>query len=201
MTATAASMHEEEPGGPASWKVVMGLMGVVVLLLSIPLGLYFCVAFAIQVARSSQDEPARYSVELVGVTGIAPAAPLAPVAAAPAAFQLLVRLDNDHILDDISYGGGDIVLSYAGVPLARGRVPALYVEAKKAETVAVVATSGGVGIPEDLFRLMSEERHRSGVARQEVDLWLERGLFTCRVDLHGERRASECRERNIIYSS
>ncbi|CAL5039999.1 unnamed protein product [Urochloa decumbens] len=191
MTAAAASTHEEEeqeqPGGPMTWKE---MVGVVVALLSIPLVLYFYVAFAMQLARSNQDEPARYSVELVGATGIAPAA----------GFQLLVRLDNGRIID-MNGGCGDVVVSYAGVPLARGRVPALYVGTKKVATVAVVATSGGVGIPEDLLRLMSEERRRSGVARLELDLWLQRGLFTCRVDLHGERRASECRERNFIYSS
>ncbi|CAN6173274.1 unnamed protein product [Urochloa humidicola] len=198
MTATAASMHEEEeePVNPMTLKEV----GVLVVLLYIPLILYFFVAVAMQLARDSQDEPARYSVELVGATGIAPAAPLAPGAAAPPVFKLLLRLDNGRTVD-ISYGGGDIVLSYVGVPLARGRVPALHVETKNTATVAVVATSGGVGIPEDLFRLMSEERRRSGVARLEVDLWLQRGLFTCRVDLHGERRASECREHNFIYSS
>ncbi|CAL5049465.1 unnamed protein product [Urochloa decumbens] len=198
MTAAAAApMHEEEqPAGPMTWKE---MVGVVVALLSIPLVLYFYVAFAMQLARSSQDEPARYSVELVGATGIVPAA-LAPGAAAPPAFQLLVRLDNGRIID-MNGGCGDVVVSYAGVPLARGRVPALSVGTKKVATVAVDATSGGVGIPEDLFRLMSEERRRSGVARLEVDLWLQRGLFTCRVDLHGERHTSECKERNFIYSS
>ncbi|CAN6215941.1 unnamed protein product [Urochloa humidicola] len=143
-----------------------------------------------QVSRYSQEEPARYFVELVGAIGIGPAA-LAP------AFELLVCLDNGHIFD-MNGGCNDIIVSYAGVPLTRGRILTLCVMMKK---VAMVTTSGGVAIPEDLLRLMSDERRRSGVARLEVDLWLQRGWFTCSIELNGEWRASECKEQNFIDSS
>ncbi|RLM56170.1 hypothetical protein C2845_PM10G18950 [Panicum miliaceum] len=119
----------------------------------------------------------------------------------PPAFKLLVRVDNGRIFGLRNGGGGDVLVSYAGVPLARGRAPAFCVETKKAVTVAVDATSAGVGVPEELFQLMSEERRRSGVAQLEIDLWLDYGLFTCRVELGGEQRASECEEQNFIYSS
>ncbi|XP_025811379.1 uncharacterized protein LOC112889105 [Panicum hallii] len=198
----ASSTHEEEEKqplvdtSPMSWKEKMEVL---LVLLSIPLVLAILVYFAVRTAATyNLDQPARHSVELVGAKGIGPA--LAP-GAEPPAFKLLVCVDNGRIFGLRNGGGGDVLVSYAGVPLARGRAPAFRVETKKAVTVAVDATSAGVGVPEDLFQLMSEERRRSGVAQLEIDLWLDYGLFTCRVELGGEQRASECEEQNFIYSS
>jgi len=194
--------EEEQPPahpGPLTWKETMKLL---LLLLSNLLVLALFVDSAVRTAATyNLNRPARHSVELVGARGIGPA--LAPGAEA-LAFKLLVHVDNGRIFGlRHGGGGGDVVVSYAGVPLARGRPPAFRVETKKAATVAVDTTSAGVGIPEDLLQLMSEERRRSsGVAQLQIDLWLDYGLFTCRVDLGGEQqRASKCQEQNYIHSS
>jgi hypothetical protein len=107
------------------------------------------------------------SVELVGVKGLDPA--LAPGADSPA-FDLLVRVDNGHIHDQYREGGS-VTVSYAGVPLAHGHSPRFRVGARAAVTFTVNATSHAVGVPEDLFRLMSAER-RWGTAQLEVGMQL-----------------------------
>jgi hypothetical protein len=107
------------------------------------------------------------SVELGGVKGLDPT--LAPGAASPA-FDLLVRVDNGHIHDQYREGGS-VTVSYAGVPLAHGHSPRFRVGARAAVTFTVNATSHAVGVPEDLFRLMSAER-RWGTAQLEVGMQL-----------------------------
>lgn len=123
------------------------------------------------------------SVEVAGVQGLEPA--LAPGAASPA-FNLLVRVHNNDFHDQCR-AGGDVVVSYAGVPLAHGRTPSFFLWAKKAVTMAVNATSEGVGVPDDLFRLMSAER-RQGVAQLDIGMQLgstdwDRESYTWSVDL------------------
>lgn len=134
-------------------------------------------------------------MELVGAEGLGSG--LAPGAESPA-FKLLVHIDNGHFFALRECGSIDVVVSYASVPLARGRAPFLRLEAKKAVTVAVNVTSYGLGIPEDLFRVMSAER-QSGAAQLEIDLWLPCGLFTCSLELDGQL-VSQCYELNFIYS-
>jgi len=73
------------------------------------------------------------------------------------------------------------------------------VYAKKAVVLPVNATSEGVGVPEDLFRLLTEER-RWGVAPQlEVELKVAWESFACDVDLHGQPRATACYKPTAIY--
>lgn len=107
------------------------------------------------------------SAQLVGAKGLEPA--LAAGAVSPA-FDLLVRVDNRHVYDQYRDGGG-VTVSYAGIPLAHGRIPGFRVGAKAALTLAVNATTEAVGLPEDLFRLMSAER-RWGVAQLDVRMRL-----------------------------
>ncbi|KAL6615917.1 hypothetical protein ACP70R_038187 [Stipagrostis hirtigluma subsp. patula] len=156
-----------------------------------------CIGSIVDIVNNKlvHDKPIRCSVELVGAKGLGSA--LAPGAESPA-FKLLVHVDNGRYFG-LRDNGSDVVVSYAGVPLARGRTPAISLETKEAVTVEVDATSYGVGIPEDLFHLMSAER-RSGVAQLEVDLWL-RGLFTCNVELDGQQHSSRCYEPKFIYST
>lgn len=114
------------------------------------------------------DYPVSSSVELVSAKGMESA--LAPGAASPA-FDLLVRVDNGHICDQYREGGS-VTVSYAGVPLAHGHTPSFRVGAEAAVTFTVNATSEAVGVPEDLFRLMSAERRR-GAAQLEVSMKLD----------------------------
>ncbi|CAL4947818.1 unnamed protein product [Urochloa decumbens] len=132
--------------------------------------------------------PTTCSVELAGFKGLHQPAS-APGATSPA-FDLVVRVDNGHDFP-VSHGGGDVVVSYAGVPLARGRTPSFDMYAKEAVALRVNATSEGVGVPEDLFRLLTEER-RWGVAQLEVELKVAWETFACDVDLDGQPRAFAC---------
>lgn len=114
--------------------------------------------------------------------------------------DLAVRVDNGHDFL-VRHGGGDVVVSYAGVPLARGRTPSFDLYAKEAVVLPVNATSEGVGIPEDLFRLLTEER-RWGVAQLEVELKVAWESFACDVDLHGQPRDISLPEYNklvVVY--
>ncbi|KAL6615923.1 hypothetical protein ACP70R_038193 [Stipagrostis hirtigluma subsp. patula] len=109
------------------------------------------------------------SVELVGFKGLEPA--LAPGAISPV-FSLLVRVHNGHVYDQYRDGdGGGVTVSYAGIPLAHGRTPSFRVGANSAVTFTVNATTQAVGVPEELFRLMSAER-RWGAAQLEVGMQL-----------------------------
>ncbi|KAL6614623.1 hypothetical protein ACP70R_036893 [Stipagrostis hirtigluma subsp. patula] len=131
-----------------------------------------------------QDYPIACSMELVSFRGLQPA--LAPGAVSPA-FNLLVRVHNGHIYDQYREGGGGVTVSYAGVPLAHGRTPSFRVGAKADVSFTVEATAQAVGVPEELFRLMSAER-RWGAAQLEVRMQLGRPgweSFAWSVDLGG----------------
>ncbi|KAI4962914.1 hypothetical protein ZWY2020_024620 [Hordeum vulgare] len=62
------------------------------------------------------DKPTTCSVELADVRGLEPA--LAP-GATSLAFDLVVHVDNGHACE-LRHGGGDVVVSYAGVPSRAG---------------------------------------------------------------------------------
>ncbi|TVU35342.1 hypothetical protein EJB05_17228, partial [Eragrostis curvula] len=64
-------------------------------------------------------KPTTCSVELVGFKGLQ--LPTAPGATSPG-FDLVLHMNNGHTID-LTHGGGDVVVSYAGVPLAQGRTP------------------------------------------------------------------------------
>ncbi|TVU00063.1 hypothetical protein EJB05_54556, partial [Eragrostis curvula] len=150
------------------------------------------------IVRDMNNKPVECSVELVGATCLGRPA-LAPDAESPV-IKLLVHVNNRRVYRTRD-NGGSVVVSYAGVPLARGTTPAFSVEKKKTVTLAVDATSDGVGVPDDLLRLMLEERRRSGLAQMEIDLRLFGRLFTCSVDLDGQFRACRCNSLNVVSSS
>ncbi|CAO2171220.1 unnamed protein product [Urochloa humidicola] len=136
--------------------------------------IFYPVAATMAIIRASvsinidQDYPISSSVQLVGVKGLEPSQ--APGAVSPA-IDLLVRVDNGHTYDLYREGGG-VTVSYAGVPVAHGHTPSFRVGAKAALTFTVNATAESVGVPEDLFRLLSAER-RWGAAQLEVRMQFE----------------------------
>ncbi|CAM0882374.1 unnamed protein product [Alopecurus aequalis] len=138
--------------------------------------------------RCVNDKPTTCSVELVGAMGLQSA--LAPGATSPA-FDLVVHVANGHVYE-LCHGGGDVVVSYAGVPLARGRTPSFRLAAKEAGWWAVNMTGAGLGMPADLARLMVAER-RWGVAQLEIDMGLAWQSFTCDVFVDAQPSASACR--------
>jgi hypothetical protein len=136
----------------------------------------------------ANDKPTTCSVELLGAKGLQPA--LAPGATSPA-FDLIVHVANGHCYE-LRHGGGDVVVSYAGVPLARGRTPSFRLPAKEAGRWAVNVTSAGLGLPADLARLMAAERGW-GVAQLEIDIRVAWQSFTCDCLVDGQPSASSCR--------
>jgi hypothetical protein len=136
----------------------------------------------------AHDKPTTCSVEFLGARGLEPA--LAPGATSPA-FDLVVHVANGHFYE-LRHGGGDVVVSYAGVPLARGRTPGFRLPAREAGRWAVNATSAGLGMPADLGRLMAAER-RWGVAQLEIDVGVAWQSFTCDALVDGQPSSSACR--------
>ncbi|CAN6178185.1 unnamed protein product [Urochloa humidicola] len=174
-----------EPDEPSFfYRLVMALLYPLLLCVVI---FYLAVALlGIITAREDIDRSQLYSmgssVRLVGVKGLEPA--LAP-GADSLAFDLLVRIDNGFYEEYC--GTGDVTVSYAGVPLARGDTPSFRVESLEALTFAVNATTEAVGMPEHLFRLMSAER-TWGEAQLDVHMQLGRPCqksFSWSVDLEG----------------
>ncbi|XP_003561723.1 uncharacterized protein LOC100835603 [Brachypodium distachyon] len=137
------------------------------------------------------DRPAMCSLELVAFRGLQPATD--PAGAASPAFDLTLYVDNGHVCS-LRHCGGDVEVSYAGVPLARGRTPRFRVMGEEAVAVAVNVTgAGAVGLPQDLFRLFTAER-RWGVAMLQVDLVIASQPFTRDVQLDAGQR-SGCMRR------
>ncbi|CAN6170028.1 unnamed protein product [Urochloa humidicola] len=139
---------------------------------------------ACEAINISQDNPMASTVQLLGVKGLEPT--LAPGAVSPA-FDLLVRVDNGHIYDEYCESG-DITVSYAGVPLARGQIPSFCVGSKATLSFTVNATGEALGLPDDVFRLVSAERSWA-VAQLEVRMQLgclpDWESFAWSVDLDG----------------
>jgi hypothetical protein len=78
-----------------------------------------------------------------------------------------LHINNGHTIN-LTHRGGDVVVSYAGVPIARGRTPGFGMTTKETAALPVKATSAGVGVPEDLFLLVTEER-RWGMTQLRVE--------------------------------
>ncbi|KAF8677935.1 hypothetical protein HU200_046291 [Digitaria exilis] len=134
------------------------------------------------------EKPTTCSVELAGFQGLQPAP--SPGATSPA-FDLILRVTNGHTFT-LRHGGGDVVVSYAGVPLAHGRTPSFELGDKDVVALPVKATgAGAVGIPGDLLLLMTDER-RWGVAQLQVEFTVAWNTFACDVELDGNPRVSEC---------
>ncbi|CAO2183088.1 unnamed protein product [Urochloa humidicola] len=175
----ASTPKKDDGCGFYTWIVIMILFnGFIWLITMLP---------SMESIAYPDEKPTTCSVELAGFEGLQPAA--SPGATSPA-FDLVVRVDNGHTFC-LRHGGGDIVVSYAGVPLARGRTPSFELGDKEVLALPVKATSAGVGIPVDLFRLMTDER-RWGVAQLQVEFGLAWESFVCDVELDGHPRVSEC---------
>ncbi|KAF8658719.1 hypothetical protein HU200_059197 [Digitaria exilis] len=195
---TALEEDTESQPSPMSWKQKIEPVAI---LLSILLIVVLVVDFAKHAERFNPflDKPTKCSVELVAARGIGSALGPGAESSSPA-FDLLVHVDNGHVFG-IRDGGSDVVVSYAGVPLARGRSPAFHLKEKEAVTVAVDTASRGVGIPDELFLLMVQERRSGATPQLQIDLWLDFGLVRCSLELDGVQRASQCDKLNFIYTS
>jgi hypothetical protein len=176
----AASTHNKNDGcGCCSWIIATILInGFIIVLTMLP---------SMESLANPDEKPTTCSVELAGFEGLQPA--LSPGVTSPV-FDLIMRVNNGHTFC-LRRGGSDVVVSYAGVPLARGRMPSFELGDKEVLALPVKATSAGVGVPSDLARLMADER-RWGVAQIQVEFALGWESFVCDVDIDAHTRVAEC---------
>ncbi|RLM73312.1 hypothetical protein C2845_PM15G14320 [Panicum miliaceum] len=114
----------------------------------------------------------------------------------PRAFNLTLGIDNVGGEYDVCVGGEAVVL-YGDVPLAVGRVEELCVPRKGAADLAVVAASGGVGVPKALAELMAGEKRADGAVHAEVRVISakHRRLLSCTAALDkGPARPYPCKK-------
>ncbi|OQU76883.1 hypothetical protein SORBI_3010G228200, partial [Sorghum bicolor] len=86
-------------------------------------------------------------------------------------FSLTARVENPRVLTDWCSTGGQAVVSYAGVSLAWGPVPAFCVPKKGAAELTVAAAGRGVGLSDDLRRRFGAEWNM-GMAQVAVEMKL-----------------------------
>ncbi|KAG2613672.1 hypothetical protein PVAP13_4KG409100 [Panicum virgatum] len=126
-------------------------------------------AFLIWVAQYFIDvrKVARFSVDLAGMEGLNATGgrTVSP------AFVLTARVENPRALVPWCSAGGQAVVSYGGVSLAWGPVPAFCAPAKGSAELAVAAEGRGVGLSDGLRRALVAE-WSAGTARAVVEMKL-----------------------------
>uniref|UniRef100_A0A0E0JP89 Uncharacterized protein n=1 Tax=Oryza punctata TaxID=4537 RepID=A0A0E0JP89_ORYPU len=81
-------------------------------------------------------------------------------AAAPV-FNVTLRVDNEATRRAFCVGRASVAVSYAGVQLAHADLHAGFcVPGQVVGSVPIVATSDGVGIPDELYERMESQRRR-----------------------------------------
>ncbi|TVU34958.1 hypothetical protein EJB05_16817, partial [Eragrostis curvula] len=106
-------------------------------------------------------------VKLSGVEGLDRSA---DAVTAPT-FNVTVRVDNEwNNFWEFCGKGGSVDVSYAGVPLAHGEFPEFCVPPGVVGSVPVVATSEGLGLPDDLYESMESQRQRQEPVQLAVDV-------------------------------
>ncbi|PUZ48009.1 hypothetical protein GQ55_7G211100 [Panicum hallii var. hallii] len=121
----------------------------------------------------------------------------------PRAFNLTLGIDNLGGEYDVCVGGEAVVL-YGGVPLAVGRVEELCVPRNGAADLAVVAASGGVGVPKALAELMAGEKRADGAVHAEVRVISAKHswFLSCTAALEqGAARPYPCKKSSMVDES
>ncbi|KAL6616135.1 hypothetical protein ACP70R_038405 [Stipagrostis hirtigluma subsp. patula] len=140
--------------------------------------------------------PPEYWVKVAGVEGL----DRSTGAATAPAFNITLRVNYDllgnHRFGPLCGKGGSAVVAYAGVPLARGDFPEFCVPAGVVGSVPVVATSEGLGLPDELYERMETQRRRHERVALAVHVRIDgltsgRGsaspvLLWCTAILHGQ---------------
>ncbi|KQK22078.1 hypothetical protein BRADI_1g65020v3, partial [Brachypodium distachyon] len=122
------------------------------------------------------NELAEFSVDLADVEGLVNARTVSP------SFNLTVRVANPSAVHTLCLNGGEALVSYAGVGIARSHVvPALCVPRGAAAELTVVPWGWDVGLTEDVRRRLVSE-WRVGAAEVSVEMkifhaiyWMPRG--------------------------
>uniref|UniRef100_A0ACD5YQ53 Uncharacterized protein n=1 Tax=Avena sativa TaxID=4498 RepID=A0ACD5YQ53_AVESA len=112
------------------------------------------VMLAVCIFTGDPNDLAEFSIDLAALEGLNGTA-VGRTTVSPA-FNLTVRVENP-CLQPWCFNGGEVLVSYAGVALAWGRVPVLCVPRSAAAELTVLPWGRDVGLSEDLLqRLLSE---------------------------------------------
>jgi hypothetical protein len=82
-------------------------------------------------------------------------------------------------------GTGRVVVAYQGVPLAHAHLPKFAVPGGIISSVPIVATSEGLGVPDEVYDRMQMQRRRKERVKLAVHLTLDDVLLWCTAILHG----------------
>jgi hypothetical protein len=82
-------------------------------------------------------------------------------------------------------GTGRVVVAYQGVPLAHAHLPEFTVPGGIISSVPIVATSDGLGVPDELYDRMQIQRRRKERVKLAVHVTLDGVLLWCTAILHG----------------
>jgi hypothetical protein len=87
-------------------------------------------------------------------------------------------------------GTGRVVVAYQGVPLAHADLPEFTVSGDIIGSVPIVATSEGLGMPDELYDRMQSQRRRKERVKLAVHISLDGHgvLLWCTAILHGQPR-------------
>jgi hypothetical protein len=109
-------------------------------------------------------------------------------------FNITLRVDNWatgpwHFRAKTN-GTGRVVVAYQGVPLAHADLPEFTVPGGIISSVPIVATSEGLGMPDELYDRMHSQRRRKELVKLAVHVSLEGHgvLLWCTAILHGRPR-------------
>ncbi|XP_066369050.1 uncharacterized protein [Miscanthus floridulus] len=121
-------------------------------------------------AKIDDNSVAKFSVDIASVEGLNGTTVVGARTVSPG-FSLTARVENPRALTDWCSTGGQAVVSYAGVSLAWGPVPAFCVPKKGAAELTVAASGTGVGLSDDLRTRFGAEWNM-GMALVEVEMKL-----------------------------
>jgi hypothetical protein len=108
-------------------------------------------------------------------------------------FNITLRVDSHGVpwrLRAKANGTGRVVVAYQGVPLAHADLPEFTVSGDIIGSVPIVATSEGLGMPDELYDRMQTQRRRKERVKLAVHISLDGHgvLLWCTAILHGQPR-------------
>ncbi|VAH80579.1 unnamed protein product [Triticum turgidum subsp. durum] len=109
-------------------------------------------------------------------------------ASRPPTFNITLRVNNRDSEPWHFKGPGRVVVAYAGVPLAHADLAEFTVPGEVISSVPIVATSSGLGLPDELYDRMQSQRRRRERVKLAVHVTLDGLRLWCTAILHGQPR-------------
>nr|TKW17025.1 hypothetical protein SEVIR_5G338500v2 [Setaria viridis] len=133
--------------------------------------------------------PREYWVKVPGVEGLE----RSDDAVAAPTFNITLRVNTEGISRAVCGRGDRVDVAYEGVPLAHGDLPDFCVPPATVGSIPAVASSEGLGLPDELYERMERQRRRNERVKLAVHVRMHeitgsRGsplLLSCTAILHG----------------